>query len=380
MRRSLLVASISLLGLVPRVSAQQHNEDFIPIQVFQPPVNYFSAGFNTTGRLKATFKNLGTIVTTHDIGDATSEYTRGYDDGAVSKDARKTDNSEDLPDDGRTNTWSFLYASQVTADQRAIAFHSYSTKSEGATANADGTSSLGVDLEYARRLRSYGKYTFGQEPPVSWGILVGIVTSGATAKTNADITARLDTITDVYSLLGATPPSPGYSAPSSSTSGIPVDTTTLLANRPTRSASNVSGAAKIKGFWQVRGAYYTFRAGAWVRWQPKNRYAFKFSAGPTVTWLGAHLRYSEQLQATTSGIEASGLIEATGETTDKNYAIPGAFGSVDAEWWVTRRTALFVSGTYDVYSREVNIAAGERSADVKLSSGAGLRIGVTTRF
>lgn len=391
MRRYLLVVSISLLGFVPRSSAQPKNEDLIPIQIFQPPVNYFSASFNYTGRLSATFRNLGTIASANDIGDTKSEYSRVYNDGYVSKDSRTTDSYEDLPDDGRTNTWQFLYASQITADQRAIAFHNYSSVSDGASVEAGAVSGVGVDLEYSRRLQTFGKLKFGMEPPVAWGFLVGIVTSGANAKASADITATLHTVTDTYSLLGSTPPAPGYTAPSSTTETLTdsaggtgtltIDTTTLLANLPdSRTETDVVGAAHIKGFWQVRGAYYTFRTGPWIRWQLKNRFALRASLGPTVTWLGVHMRYNEQLQATESGIESSGLISASETTEDKDYAIPGAFGAVDAEFWVTRRTALFVSGTYETYSKEITITTGDRSADVRLSSGAGFRIGVTTRF
>jgi hypothetical protein len=389
MRRLATVLLTSSFLTPALLQAQSSWDGATPIQFIQPPMNYFSAGIRYSGRITASFSNLGTIDSARDIGDTTSEYGRVYDDGYVGLDSRTTQSGEDVYDDGRTNNWSYSYASQVTADQGSIAFHTYSSKTQGGGIAADSGANLGIDMEYARRLGSFGRRPMGQEPAFTFGLLAGVGLNGVNAKTNGTVTATLHTVTDVYSLLGATPPEPGYVAPSSTsetitnpdgtTTTVNVDTTTYLANRPdTRTESDVLDAAQVEGFWQVRGAYYNFRAGPWFRWQPSRKLALRASAGGSMTWLGVTMRYDEKLAI--AGFEATDAISAKDVSESESFAIPGAFGSLDLEWWISRRTALFGSFSYEYFSRSANLSLGERSAHVRVESGLTFRVGITTRF
>ena len=360
------------------------------MQVLAWPENYFSAGVHFSGRVTAKFNKLGTIPGAYDLGDSTSVFARKYNDGYVSTDTRTDDNGNPILDDGRTNNWSYSFASQVTSDQGSIAFHSYSTTTEGASVSASSGGTAGIDLEYARRLFAFGRAKLYRERPGSVGILFGFSVNDLSAKTSATITANLHTVTDTYSLLGATPPDPGYVAPSSTTSTATsadgtsstatVDTTTFLANRPdSRTETDLPGGAKINGTWGIRGAYYTVRGGTWFRWQPKPNISVRASLGGSVTILGVRLKYNETLDLTDVA-ETTGVIGIADETKNYSYAIPGAFSSVDLEWWMTQRTGFFGGVTYEKFSRRIDLTSGGRDAQIDVSSGAGLRIGIITRF
>ena len=383
------VATVLVLWVLS-LPGRAQDSDIIPVlQVFQTPKNSFSASLKYSGRLRASFGNLGTVNSVRDIGDVGSEYLRTYDDGSVGIDTRVTDGGSDLFDDGRTNTWNYAYASQVTPDEQGIAFHTYSSISEGATAEADSGMSVGIDLEYARTLGSFGKRDRYREGVFTWGALAGVTLSGVNAETRDTITATLRTVTDTYSLFGATPPAPGYSAPSSSTQTVAnpdgtsgsvfVDTTTFLANRPdSRTETTEAGGAQVDGTWQVRGAFYNLRAGPWLRWQPQPRLSVRLSAGGSIAWMGTTLRYNERLVAT--DFEVIDAISEMGESESKTSFVAGLFGTVDCEWWMSRRTALFASVSYERYSQAQDLAISGRTARVELSSGPAVRFGITTRF
>ncbi|HEY0944185.1 MAG TPA: hypothetical protein VGD81_02930 [Opitutaceae bacterium] len=390
-----------------------------PFEYLNPRLNTFSLSLRYVGRTKVTFRNLGTIATDRDAGDMTSEVGRSYDDGYVNVDTRTDSSGNDLLDDGTTNSWHYRNASQVTEDESGIAFHTYSSVSEGASVSAEAGASVGLDLEYTRQLGTIGRNPiddWADEKPIrpalfTWGVTFGFGFNDVNVKTRDTITARLHTLTDVYSLLGAAPPDVGdgdddsdddindtdgigYTGPSSklvtvtnpdgTTTTYTVDTTTYLANRPeSRTETDTAGGATIDGFWQVKGAYLAVRTGPWVRWQPVERLSLRASAGFAAAWLGLQMRYDEQLVAV-NGVELGDsvltLIQDTDETDVQSYGIAGVFGSLDAEWWLTQRTGFFASGYYEKFSRKVELTAGDRTADIELSGGLGFRIGITTRF
>jgi hypothetical protein len=390
MRRLLAALAVpaALLSLSVPASAQSY-DSAIPIQFTSPPSQYFSAGFRSSGKISASFGNLGTITTSRVVGDTQAETTRTYDDGYVGKDTRTTGSGEDVYDDGRTNNWSYEYSGQVLSDQTGIAFHTYSSTSQGGGASADTGMNVGLDLEYAYRIGTIGAVKPGQEAPIGWGFVAGVSVNGVSAKTRGNVTATLHTIRDVYSLLGATPPAAGYVGPTNDTTTITnpdgttttvsVDTTTYLGNRPeSRDETDLPSGAKVEGFWQVRGAYYSFRSGAWMRWQPNPRLALRISAGASMTALDTYMRYDEQLMLDSN--TATDPISNKDQSDAQNDWVPGAFGSLDFEWWISRRTAFFASIGYDYYADGSDLSLGDRTASLRVESGLAIRVGVTTRF
>ncbi len=413
--------AISLLAfLVPPLLAQGSDEpasrpppeipDFSNLdELLYVPMNTVSIGVRYLGRATATFGNLGTIATQHEATDLTSEVSRTYDNGYVGLDSRRDDDGNDIADDGRTNTWNMLNQSQITADESSIAFNTYSSTSEGATAAAETKPSAGVDVEFTREWGRLGQTRADGKRPLSWGTLWGFGLNDVNAKTRATITGTLHTLTDTYSLLGSAPPTlegidadadgtidldgngnpvtNGYTSPSSitetltnadgTTTSYTIDTSILLANRPdTRTETTEPGAAEIDGFWQVKGAYLTLRAGPWLRWQPLEYFALRISGGATVSWLGVQMRYDERIMVE----NGTTLIQDADESDLRTYGIGGLFGGLDAEWWLTERTGFFGAAYYEQFSRDVQLGAGGREAEVKFSAGLGVRAGLSYRF
>jgi hypothetical protein len=357
--------------------------------------SFFSASARLTSRARASFRNLGTVASRHELDDATSEIARTYDDGYVGVDSRTDGSGVDLPDDYRTNNWSYDRTRQVTADGNAIAFHAYSSTTNGAGQDAEsGALNGGVEIEYGRTLGKFGRRRVELGRPFAWGFTAGLGLSDLNVKTRGTIQATLHVLTDYYSLLGAPAPvdddpddGTAYTGPSSktvtvtnpdgSTTTYTIDTTTYLGNRPeSRVEESFEDAAHVEGFWQVKGASLSLRVGPWFRWQPKQKLALRLSAGGAVSLIGLNMRYSETLV-----VDEYISITELDETADtKTFGIGGVFGAFDAEWWVTKRTGFFGSAHYEKYTDKVDMEINGRTADVQFSNGLGLRFGITTRF
>ena len=401
-----------LLGLAAPVTAQNlYDLRLADIEFVDGPVNAFSVSTRLIGRANVTFTNLGSVSSGHDATDLISEVTRTYDDGRVSLDTRTDTDGNDLLDDGRTNSWYYYSASQVTPDQSGIAFHQYSSVSEGQNRSVESGLMPGLDVEYSLRLGLFARPAPDRPARISWGWAIGIGFSDVNVKTSGTLFATLHKLTDTYSLLGAAvpdvgdgdddsdddiddPDGPGYTSPSQRVESVTnadgtvteyvVDTTTLLANRPESRLEEIfEGGAEIEGFWQVRGASMTVRTGPWIRWQPAEKFSLRLSAGGAVTLLGLRMRYDERLVAA-NGLQLSDttdvLIQEQDETESQSFAVGGLFSGLDAEWWFTRRTGFFGSAYYEQFSQEGTLNAGERGARIEISSGVGVRFGITTRF
>ncbi|HEY0969005.1 MAG TPA: hypothetical protein VGD88_16560 [Opitutaceae bacterium] len=408
----LIPPAAGLLGLAAPVVGQTLNDfRLADLEFVDGPVNAFSISTRLVGRASVNFTNLGGVSSGHEVTDLTSEVTRTYDDGRVSKDTRTDTDGNDLLDDGRTNSWYYYSASQVTPDESGISFHQYSSVSDGQSRSAESDLLPGLDVEYSLRLGLFDRPAPGLPARVSWGLAVGIGFSDINVKTSGKIYATLHRLTDTYSLLGAAVPDVGdgdddsdddiddtdgvgYTSPSQrietvtnadgTTTSYVVDTTTLLANRPeSRVEETFEGGAEIDGFWQVKGASMSIRTGPWMRWQPAEKFSLRLSAGGVITWLGLQMRYDERLVAANGRLisdSTSTLIQEIDETESQSYGVGGLFTGLDAEWWLTRRTGFFGSAYYEQFSKEGTISAGERGAEIEISSGVGVRFGITTRF
>ncbi len=385
---SRLFAVLVLLSTILCIEGySQGSSGLWPSEVIGESSGGFSFSVRLLGNAKVTFRDLGTIESTLDSGERFGELTRAYHDGIVQIDQRTTSDGVDLPDDGYTSYWTMLNDSQVLPDQSGIAFHNYSTISDGATVDAESGRKPGFDMELSRRFGGYGKRMSDNRRPGSWGGFLGLGLTDINAKTSGTINATLRSITDVYSLDGATPPTAPYTAPSTETvtiigpdgteSSVVINTSILLANQPfSRTETNEVGAAAIEGFWQAKGTYFSARAGAWSRFHLSRQLSIRASVGVSFYVLGIDMRYDERIDSEAYAAEIRA--QEQGQTT--NYDAIGLFGSLDIELWLTRRTGLFASFTYEGLSDDLALTLGGRTADIKLASGAGFRIGLTTLF
>lgn len=275
---------------------------------------------------------------------------------------------------GQTRSWSYTDASQVTGDGR-IAMSQYSATSEGATAEADGDAAGGVELGLGRRLGKIGNR-------FEWGVSGMIGLTDINSKARGKVASTLRTVTDYYSLLGATAPTAPYAGPTFddlkdaegnviSVGGF--ETTTPIGDTPLeRVESALAGGAEIDGFWQIKGAYYLIRVGPHMRTRIGNRMALYASAGFAGAYVGTTYRVEEVLNVGTASVRAE-------EERDQSEFISGFYGELSAEFWLTNRTGFFAGATYHTlgsYEQAIN----GRTANIDLGKGAGFRLGIVTRF
>lgn len=364
------------------------------LQTIDDPKGEFSLSLRFSGNVDVSFRDVGTLATTRNIGDLYSEVNRSYDDGGVAVDQRRSSDGSDLPDDGRTNTWRMAYDSQLIDEDGdgladGVAFHRYETRSDGAHVEADSTQVPGIDFDYAYAFGKFGGRLRNKSPRATWGGSVGLSISSINAKSNDTIMATLLTVEDRYSLDGATPPDAPYTAPSSTTVTSvdangntitnTVDTTVLLANRPYRRYYPEDfpfTQAPVEGFWQVRGGALTARAGLWARFRPTERLGLRLGAGLSATFLGLTMRYDEWLDEE----ELVTQLRYRNETSPDKWLYYGAYGSADAELWLTGSTALFIGATYEKLDEDISMRLDGRTADIRLGSGTGFRLGFTKLF
>ncbi|MBX3737183.1 MAG: hypothetical protein KF715_10865 [Candidatus Didemnitutus sp.] len=395
----LSAASVLAQSLPPAPAKEQSEDEIIrdlnAIDELAVPRNQMTFALRFGGQLKATFRNVGTISSSLDLKDTATEANRTYNDGFVN--LRSTTDSDGTPtaSDGRTNFWSYAASSQVSSDLSGINFHRYETEGQGTSMSAKSSPSIGIDVEGSRELWRFGRILGPGRRVWTVGAEVGAGLNTLNAKTTGSIAVTLRTITDTYSLLGAAPPggdpadssSTGYTAPSTTTQTVTnadgttssqtINTTTHLASTPESRVETVTpDGATVNGLWQIKGAYFGLRAGPWLRWQPNERFSMRFALGGTVSVVGLRLRYAETLDIP----NLTTPVEAGDESNSSTQAQVGVFGGIDAEWWMSERTGFFGSASYEISHREGDLALGGRSALVKLSTGLGIRSGLSFKF
>lgn len=387
MFRRLLPVMLLLVLVRPAVEAQQLPFPGTRSRGFYEPNSGLMVSLNVGGRAQVRFRDLGTLSSSLDVGDTTSEMNRFYHDGRVGLDLRRA-GGEDIPDDGLTNSWTFETADQVLPDQSGIAFHRYATASDGQFVDVETGAEPGMDVELMRRFGNLGGRTARGQARFVWGGTLGFGVIGINANTRGSTTASLVTTRDLYSLDGAAPPEAPYLAPSNetitvtlpdgSTSQVSVDTTTFLVNRPyNRSEIVEPGAAQIEGFWQVKGAYLSMRAGPWVRWNVAENFSIRASVGVSAYFIGANFRLDERLVNEEFDFDLR-LGDATAKEVQE--VAVGVTGTIDLELWLTRRTGVFAGVVYESETDDIVLRTSGRTADFSLAGGTGFRIGFTSRF
>jgi hypothetical protein len=338
-------------------------------------------GLRYVGGPKVAFKNLGIVPVYSTVVDPTSLAARTYNDGSINADSR-TDSSGRPLNDGLTNDWSVDYASQVTTSGD-IAYHLYSTNSSGAALKGKSMGASGWQLQAGR---SFGKIA----RKVDFSLVAGISFSSINAKSSGTISAQLNTLTDVFSLNGQYPPTPPYTAPTSRTidvidsNGNPVlnddgslqtksaDTSLLLSRQATRSTA--VSTANVLGQWQIKGAYYAFRAGPLFQIPITERLKISLGVGAALAFVGTDYTATEEIVI--DEVESS---VGTAEEDHRNVLLPAFYADLDAEYWLTERAGFYIGATYQK-SKKFEQTLGGRSATIDLGTTSGLTTGITLRF
>jgi hypothetical protein len=287
------------------------------------------------------------------------------------------DNLAYLP--GYTRNWEVNSADQIVGQE--VTFRAITgTTSDKEAGSGEGGSSAGFDISVNRELGTLGKN-------VQWGIAFSLGLADINAKTSKVISATLLTRYDKYILSGTLPAGvlggPSY-GPLKDANGLVIagtyETTVPISNAPLKNSSgdydvqSTPGGAKIKGTWQVKGGYYSARLGPSFRYQVAKRFSIFGNAGLGVAYIGSNYKVDEEMIEPVLTLQPS----AVGEIHKKDTMI-GFYGELNAEFWITYRTGLFVGVVYEHLGDYVQ-TAGHRTASVEIGSGTSFKIGVINRF
>jgi len=354
----------------------------------------------------------GRILSRNSPGEATgTDAIRIYQDGAVQPDTRGVGRVDEqgqpvvnpdtglqyidpIPPDGKTNTWNYTDASQLTREG-FVAFRDYSAEIlDPTTRSEESNSTMGVDLAMHRDM---GKLFGGR---MAWTLSAGMSINDIAADTSGAVRARLDTLTDYYRFHpqpGGTLPAPPYSAPSSvsetvlDAEGNPVvseidgttqvrtiDTTVRLDNQPAeRTNTSVITDTHVMNRWKVKGAYYTFRAGPTL-WIPiTTRLRASVSVGAALVYSGSTYTVTETL------VPDFGTEISETESSEDYKLLPGYYADATLQFDLTERAGFYAGAIYQSagsYTQAVENGATNYTTKIDLSNQNGVRAGMSIRF
>ncbi len=412
--RLALVAFASTLGLA---YAQDEERRAPPVEIpdfsnldeyIYEPKSTVTFGFRYVSGAKTRFSGQGRISAPENPGDLTgANLTRNYHNGTVQPDSRtvvRTDSAgnpvidpdtgarafDPISPDGRTNTWSYIDSSQLTANGY-IAFSTYSADViDTSVREKDSASSAGMDIAMHRDM---GKLFGGR---VAWNLTAGLSINDIASSTQDRVRATMRTLTDFYSLFGQTPPAPPYSSPSTSTenvldaSGNPLlnddgsirtltsDTSVLIGNQPAgRTETAVTNDTSVTNRWKLKGAYYTMRVGPTLLFAITNRLKASVSVGAAVVYSGASYTVTQTFQPEL-GAEISETV------TNADYKLlPGYYADATVQFDLTERAGFYAGAIFQSagsYTQSVENSSATYATKIDLSNQNGVRAGMSIRF
>ena len=415
------LALLFLASTLTLVRAQQDEEKHAPpIEIpdfsnldeyIYEPKSIVTLSFRHLSGAKATFSGGSSIPAPEGAIPLTgTNIARFYHDGSVLPDQRtvgRVDASgnpvidpqngsqvvDPIAPDGRTNSWSYVDKRQVTdAPNGYIAFHTYSAEvTDPVSHDKKSRASNGLDLAVSRDM---GKIFKGK---ASWNLVAGMSVNDISANMSGYVPGTQTTITDLYSLYGAVPPDPPYTSPTSGTQivydagGNPVvnpdgttqsvssDTSIAIGDTPSARTTKTTAlaATSILNNWRVRGAYYTFRAGAEL-WIPITaHFRISMSLGPTILYSGTTYSVVE----TFTPDLGDAIVNATNEET--NRILPGVYADATLQYDVTEKTGFFAGAIYQTaggYTQTLNTAEKHYATKLDFANQNGIRAGMSIRF
>ena len=365
-------------------------------------------GFRHLSGAKTSFSGRGKVAGVEDPGPVTgANLARDYHNGKIQPDARTTsrlDSSGNLatdPDtgkqvfdpiapDGKTNTWSYSDARQLTPDG-FVAFSTYSADIiDTDTRKIAAASTNGMELVV---MRDMGKL-FGTG--LAWNLTAGMSVNDISSQRSDKVRATLTTLTDMYSLFGQTPPAAPYGSPSSTTvpmldaAGNPAvddagvaktvstDATVLIGNQPAgRNILTTTDTTSVSNHWKLKGAYFTFRAGPTV-WVPiTSRFRASFSLGLALVYAGTNYTVTESFTP-----EIGSEITETNSSAASKF-LPGYYADATLQFDLTERAGFYAGAIFQSagsYDQELVSDNAHYSTKVDLANQNGLRAGMTIRF
>ncbi|MDP3072411.1 MAG: hypothetical protein Q8N18_19115 [Opitutaceae bacterium] len=416
--KHLRLALVAFASLVGAAFAQEDERRAPPVEIpdfsnldeyIYEPRSTLTFGFRYIGGAKTSFSGTGRLPSPQDPGAATgANLVRVYHDGTVQPDGRvasrldssgnpiidpQTNNPifDPIAPDGRTNSWSYSDARQLGVAAGYIAFNSYSAEiSDSAVRKKDSESSSGMDITMSRDM---GKLFGGRVP---WTLTAGMSINDIAANTIDGVRANIRTLTDLYSLYGQVPPDAPFTSPGTTTANaldaagntilnddgsvrtITTDTSVLIGNEPAgRTITNAIDNTSVSNRWNVKGAYYTFRAGPTVTLPVTSRLKATVSVGAAMVYSGTSYTVTQTF-APASGAEIS-------DTSSSNAykLLPGYYADATVQFDLTERTGFYAGAILQSagsYTQNVDSANANYSTKIDLANQHGIRAGMSYRF
>ena len=435
-----LQTRVCLLTLTLGLCAAANAQETVPIEYYRPLRNSFSVGVRMIGgAAKVNFSNVGIIPARLLHSPFVADVTRTYDNGFVGRDVRIA-GAEDDPDTvfapapseangirteitreavnggasyiirrrvtdstgatpvvtnsilyeerfhktGSTRHWGFASPNQVNNDG-TVDMSIYDISSRGAAVEAESGRSTGVELQFGHILKRYKRF--------EWGFNVSAGASLINAKTRQIVRANLNRTTDTFRLDGFTAADARLFAPynsddhaetrdpDSATAGdeYVAGTPQLLFSTPTQVGAKSSTPTDVFGYWQIKGAYYMFRAGPIVRFPFAKKWAATVSAGASLAYVGSVFLVDEYALINDVLGEPLRFQNFADNRSEEKRLVGGYYADVNIERWLTVRTGFFAGFSYEKAGKFDHTLAG-RNARVDLGGGTGFRFGVITRF
>jgi hypothetical protein len=345
------------------------------------PKSSVTLGFRHLSGAKTTFSGRGSVPAPEDPGPTTgANLFRLYHDGSVEPDTRIApqfdpagnpvlDNNSQvfapITPDGKTNTWSFGDARQLSEANGYVAFHSYSADiTDTGIRSRDADATNGLELAVTRDM---GKL-FGSR--LSWNLTAGMSINDITAAKTDQVDATITTRRDYYSLFGQTPPEPPYAASSA------VDSPVLLANEPALSLTTTSNGT-VENRWKLKGSYFTFRAGPTI-WIPfSSRFRLSISVGGALVYAGTSYSVVETFTPEIGAdiVESSSSVE--------NKLLPAYYADASLQFDLTERAGFYAGAVFQSagsYDQTIESEKAHYATKIDLANQNGLRAGMSIRF
>ena len=352
--------------------------DYAPLDddlVMYIPKFSVKLGFRGISGVKTSSGGTGLIASNAFIGQPTGLDARLYHDGYVAFDSRTVvdpaGNIVPITPDGKTNTWAFREAKQVSSEG-IVSMHAYrALLSDSGLSEKDPSLGFGVELSLDREIGN----VFGTR--MKWGVVAGMsinqINSTATAKTAANVT----TTTDSYSLGGQVAPTAPFTGP---IVGGTVDTSPLLnMDLLGRTTQTVLVPGAITNTWKLRGGYMTFRAGASLFIPVTTRFSATFSAGAVVVYAGTTYDIAQSFKPETGDSISESMM------SNDSAILPGYYADANLQLAINETAGLYLGAVYQSsgdYTQDAENADQKSKyvSRIDLSSLQGVRAGVSFKF
>jgi hypothetical protein len=370
--------------------------------IYQPKTT-LNVGIRNLSGVKATFGGSGIIPipSTDTLVDPTlANVARVYHDGTIGPDGRSlgVDNGDGTTTailaapDGKTNTYGYASATQVTSDD-LLTFHDYSATMP----NIDPIAKTGKRNNGVEVAVSHDMGNLGRSKKLSWSIVGGVSINDIQASTFSYVRANVTTTTDTYDLFGQTPVPAGTSSPSNTTINVldsngnqVVDTsgnnvtqsvtnTGLIGNIPlARTSSTATSYTEVVDHFKLHGSYMTFRLGPSLIYNFNDHLKASVSAGPAVLYAGSRYDVTQVLTPPTGDPIVVDIFNVT------QRLVPAYYVDANVEYDLTERTGFYVGGVYQNGGSYLQTAGsssdGTYTTKVDFSGQNGLRGGLSYKF